>query len=83
MDMEPDTEAEVISLHPFTVGSSCEWMFVVCPFVDAETNRSYPICKPTKMAKRTKRTCPSMSMSFYRPEHCCFCLSELHFFLFL
>ncbi len=28
--------------NPFTVFSSCKRKFVVCPFVDEETNRSYP-----------------------------------------
>jgi hypothetical protein len=30
------------SLHPFTVCSSCKRKFVVCLFVDKETNGSYP-----------------------------------------
>ncbi len=29
-------------LNPFTVGSSCQRKFVVCPFVDEKINRSYP-----------------------------------------
>jgi hypothetical protein len=29
-------------LNPFTVCSSCKQKFVVCPFVDEETNTSYP-----------------------------------------
>jgi hypothetical protein len=35
-------EAEAIFLNPFTVSSSCEQQFVVCPFVDEETSGSYP-----------------------------------------
>ncbi len=31
----------VIFLNPFTICSSCKWKFVVCPFVDKETNGSY------------------------------------------
>jgi hypothetical protein len=29
-------------LNPFTVCSSCKRKFVICPFVDGETNGSYP-----------------------------------------
>jgi hypothetical protein len=35
------TEAEAIFLNPFTLCSSCKRKFVVCPFVDEETNESY------------------------------------------
>jgi hypothetical protein len=34
-------EAQAIFLNPFTVCSSCKRIFVVCPFVDEETNWSY------------------------------------------
>jgi hypothetical protein len=34
-------EALAIFPNPFTVCSSCKREFVVCPFVDKETNRSY------------------------------------------
>jgi hypothetical protein len=34
--------AHTIFLNPFTVGSWCKRKFVVCPFVDEETNGSYP-----------------------------------------
>jgi hypothetical protein len=60
------TEARAILLKPFTVYSLCKQKFVVCLFVDKETNRSYPFCKQTKgtkrtkLTKRTKQTCPSM-----------------------
>jgi hypothetical protein len=37
------TEAQAIFLNLFTTCSSCIWNFVVCPFVDKETNGSYPI----------------------------------------
>jgi hypothetical protein len=33
-------EAQVIFLNPFTVCSSCKQKFVICPFVDEETNES-------------------------------------------
>jgi hypothetical protein len=36
------TEAQVIFLNPFTVCSSLKLKFFVCPFVDEETNGSYP-----------------------------------------
>ncbi len=29
--------------NPFSICSSCEQKVVVCPFVDEETNSSYPI----------------------------------------
>jgi hypothetical protein len=35
-------EAQAIFLHPFTICSSCTRKFVVFPFIDEETNRSYP-----------------------------------------
>jgi hypothetical protein len=35
-------EAWAIILYLFTVCSSCKPKFVVCPFVDEETNGSYP-----------------------------------------
>jgi hypothetical protein len=35
-------EAQAIFLNPFTVCSSCNWKFVICPFVDKEINGSYP-----------------------------------------
>jgi hypothetical protein len=48
MDMETrrhqteKTEARAIFLNLFTVCSSCKWKFVVCPFVDEETDGIYP-----------------------------------------
>jgi hypothetical protein len=36
------TEAQAIFLNPFTFCSSCKQKFVICPFVNEETNRSYP-----------------------------------------
>jgi hypothetical protein len=36
------TEAQEIFLNLFGVCSSWKWKFVFCPFVDEETNRSYP-----------------------------------------
>ncbi len=36
------TEAKGIFLNPFTVCSSCKRKFVICLFVDKETNGSYP-----------------------------------------
>jgi hypothetical protein len=50
------TAAQAIFLNPLTVCLSCLRKFVVCSFVDDETNGSYP-----KQTKRTKRTCPSMA----------------------
>jgi hypothetical protein len=35
------TEAKVIFLNPFTIGSLCKGKIVVCLFVHEETNRSY------------------------------------------
>jgi hypothetical protein len=35
-------EAHAIFLNPFTVCSTCKRRFVVCSFVDEETNGSYP-----------------------------------------
>jgi hypothetical protein len=39
---ETDKETLAIFLKPFTVCSSCKRKFVVCPFIDEETNGSYP-----------------------------------------
>ncbi len=36
------TKAQMIFLNPFTVCSSHKPMFVVCPFVDEETNGRFP-----------------------------------------
>jgi hypothetical protein len=36
------TEAQAIFLNPFTFYSLCKRKFVICPFVNEETNRSYP-----------------------------------------
>jgi hypothetical protein len=41
-------EAQAIFLNPFTVCTSCKWKFVVCPFVDEETIRSYPFANKLK-----------------------------------
>ncbi len=35
------TEAQAIFLNPFTICSSCKQKFVVCPFVDEDTNGRY------------------------------------------
>ncbi len=35
------TEAQAIFLNPYTVCSSCKWLFVFCPFVYEVTNGSY------------------------------------------
>jgi hypothetical protein len=42
------TEAQTIFLNLFTICSSCERKFVVSPFVDEETNRSYPFANGLK-----------------------------------
>jgi hypothetical protein len=34
-------ESQAIFLNPFIVCSSCKCKFIVCLFVDEETNRSY------------------------------------------
>ncbi len=34
--------------YPFTVCSSCKLKFVICPFVDKETNRRYPFANGLK-----------------------------------
>ncbi len=39
------TEAQATFLNPLTICSSCKRKFVVCPFVDEETN--FSICKRT------------------------------------
>jgi hypothetical protein len=48
MDMETwtwrhqkENGAQAIFFNPFTVYSSCKQKFVICPFVDEETNGSY------------------------------------------
>ncbi len=50
-------EALSMFLHQFTVCLLWKRKFVVCPFVDEETNGRQPVCKQTK---QTKWTCPSM-----------------------
>jgi hypothetical protein len=39
---QAEIEAQAILFNPFTVSSSCNQKFVVCPFIDEETNGSYP-----------------------------------------
>jgi hypothetical protein len=41
-DIKRKTETQAIFLKPFTVCSSYKHKFVFCPFVDKETNWSYP-----------------------------------------
>jgi hypothetical protein len=41
-DGKQKTEIQGIFLSLFTVCSSCKRKFVLCPFVDEETNGSYP-----------------------------------------
>jgi hypothetical protein len=57
-----ETEAQLIFLHRFTICSSYKWKFVIFPFVDEETNRSYPFGNRLKWTKRIKWICPSMSL---------------------
>jgi hypothetical protein len=40
-----NANAQAIFLNPFTVCSSCKWNFIVCPFVEEETNGCYPFAK--------------------------------------
>jgi hypothetical protein len=44
-------EAGAILLHPFTVCSFCKYKFVACPFVNEETNGSYPFTNGLKGLK--------------------------------
>jgi hypothetical protein len=44
-DIKQKTEAQAIFLNPFTVYLWCKQKGVVSPFVDEETNRSYPFEK--------------------------------------
>jgi hypothetical protein len=41
-DTKRKTEAQAIFLNAFNVCSSCKRKFVICSFVDEETNGSYP-----------------------------------------
>ncbi len=41
-DIKRKTEAPAIFINPFTVCTPCKRKFVVCLFVDEETNGSYP-----------------------------------------
>jgi hypothetical protein len=41
MEASNENGAQVIFLNPFTVYSSCKRKFVICSFVDEETNGSY------------------------------------------
>ncbi len=45
-------EAKMIFNNLFTVCSLCNWKFVVCPFVDEETNGSYPFAYRLKELNR-------------------------------
>jgi hypothetical protein len=50
------TEAQVIFRNLLIVCSSCKQKFIICTFVDEETNGSY--LRPN-WTKQTKRPCPS------------------------
>ncbi len=58
MDMETKSEgrfktkAQTTFLNPFTMCSSCERKFAVCPFIDEETNGSYPFANRLNRLKR-------------------------------
>jgi hypothetical protein len=41
-DIKRKTEAQAIFLNPSTSCSLCKQKFLVCPFVDEETHKSYP-----------------------------------------
>jgi hypothetical protein len=73
------TEGQKIFLNPFTVCPSCKPKFVVCLFVEEETNGNYLLCK------LTKRTCPSMVNHFlansptYSPTYfLTYCPTQIH-----
>jgi hypothetical protein len=53
-------EAQVIFLNMVIIYSSCKWKFVVCPFVNEETNGSYLFANGLN---RLNRTCPSVCIS--------------------
>jgi CRISPR/Cas system-associated endonuclease/helicase Cas3 len=42
-DIIPKTEAQAISHNQFSISSWCKRKFVVCPFVDEETNGSFQL----------------------------------------
>ncbi len=46
------TDAQAIFLNPFMVCSLCKWKFVVCPFVDNESNGNYPFAHRLKELNR-------------------------------
>ncbi len=48
------TEAQAVFLNPFTICSSSKRKFVVRPFVDKETNRSYSFGNGHKQTRRTQ-----------------------------
>jgi hypothetical protein len=58
-DIKQKTEAQAVFLNPFTVCSSSKRKFVVCPFVDEETNGSYPFGYGLNRLHAQKRTLSS------------------------
>ncbi len=47
-DIKQKMKVQAILPHPFTLCASCKQKFVVCPFVDKETQRKLSICKQTQ-----------------------------------
>ncbi len=41
LPFQMENRSQTIFFNPFTVCSVCKWKFVICPFVDKETNGSY------------------------------------------
>jgi hypothetical protein len=54
---EMENGSGTIFLHPFTVFSSCNRKFVVCPFVNEETNGSYPFANRLNGLNGLARLC--------------------------
>ncbi len=73
--LQMETEALAIFLNQIAVCSSCKQKFVVCPFVDEETNRSYPFAdrlingRLINGLNRLKQTYPSMLLSRPQTSH--------------
>ncbi len=60
-----ETEAQVIFLNPFTVSSSCQRKFVVCPFVAKEINRSYFFANRLNGLNRLAYLCTYVHNTYY------------------
>ncbi len=72
------TEVQAIFFNPFTVCSLCKRKFVVCPFIDEETNGSNSVANELNGLNGLVHLCiPVHQIVTFSPVQCPFGLSSL------